>query len=104
MNEFNKTQQIIADSYAGGEFSHLNDADRVDDCGDGLFAFLMRETADPECDSVEEGARRLRQAVGDISGCLHALGIESFKTRLSEQPPDGEQSSGESRGTGTHFH
>lgn len=44
--KFNPTQQLVATHYAGGEFAHIADTDRLDCCGDTLFKFCILEAGD----------------------------------------------------------
>ena len=71
MCKLNAIQQIIAAAYAGGEFAGINTVEDAENCGDTLFLFLLQETDEQEdCDSIEEGIRRLAQATKDIESCL----------------------------------
>lgn len=65
----NPYQRLAADTYAGGEFSHIQHEDEATDVGDTLFLFLIREL-DDDCDSWEEATNRLQRARDDIDGVL----------------------------------
>ncbi|MCK5605073.1 hypothetical protein KAR91_24500 [Candidatus Pacearchaeota archaeon] len=57
---FDMFQKAVAESYVGGEFNNDEVLDNMDDCGDGLFKFLMTELSEEEgCDSYDEAVRRL---------------------------------------------
>lgn len=74
MGEFNEAQKIIAAVYANGEFSHVKSINDASRCGDTLFEFLIRETAESEgCDSLEKSVRRLEWAQNDINDCKEAI-------------------------------
>lgn len=48
----NKTQQMVADLYCGGDMTHIKSVEEAEDCGDTLFLFLLREAEDAETSSV----------------------------------------------------
>lgn len=54
LNEF---QRRVAETYAHGEFSHVQTLEETRNCGDGLFRFLMHEAGDDAADFDEVIAR-----------------------------------------------
>lgn len=84
MVTLNKAQQVLAKTYADGDFAWV--ADEAPKCnaaawnhelrhiGDTLFAFLMTELADSEdCTSVTEAARRVEEARDQLDSLLVEL-------------------------------
>ncbi|HEX7855003.1 MAG TPA: hypothetical protein VF503_15040 [Sphingobium sp.] len=70
----NPIQRICADTYAEGDFAHVETLDDAREAGDTLFTFLMIELSSPEgCDSDEEAARRLEMAIDQIRGVADAV-------------------------------
>jgi hypothetical protein len=79
---FDEFQQIVADSYVGGEFAGHSLA-YIDDCGDTLFAFLMTELSVKEdCSGFEEAISRLDTAIRELNEVRGA-----FESRLKDLPP-----------------
>lgn len=71
--KFNRAQRIVANTYAGGDFDHVQ-PDEIHDVGDTLFTFLMIELSDDEgCDDAEEAARRVRVAIDELVAVEEAL-------------------------------
>ena len=68
--KFDKFQDVVLNSYEGGEFSYCKDMKEVRKSDDGLFAFLMSELSEKEgCDSFDEAVHRLeivQRQVGDL--------------------------------------
>ena len=65
MSQLNRFQRLVADNYAAGDYSHLDnqrEAKADDDLGDTLFTFLMRELSDDCQDDPNEALRRLTAA------------------------------------------
>lgn len=60
MTKIDPIQRIVADSYCGGDFSHVKTMEEVKYCGDGLFAFLMSEL------SMSEDCGNINTAMGRI--------------------------------------
>ena len=60
--------QIIArDSYADGEFAHVESIEDAKKVGDTLFEFLMIELAPSEdCDSKQEALHRIETAIRQL--------------------------------------
>ena len=70
----NKSQQVAAEAYEGGEFAHVQSADEATTLGDGLFAFIMRELSDPEdCHGLGTATRRMDTAQIQINAVHTAL-------------------------------
>lgn len=44
--KFTPLQALVAKHYAGGEFSHLQFVDDLENCGDTLFSFCIQEAGD----------------------------------------------------------
>jgi hypothetical protein len=79
---FDEFQQVVADSYVGGEFAG-NSPDDINDCGDTLFAFLMAELSVKEdCSGFGEAIRRLDTAIRELNEVRDA-----FKAKLKDQAP-----------------
>ncbi len=78
MIHMNSYQAAVADHHGGGDFEYFpqleNWRKQLDDCGDGLFRFLMIELADAEdCNSKAEALRRLNNAARDIAAAIDAV-------------------------------
>jgi hypothetical protein len=78
MIHMNSYQAAIARVYGLGDFNDFPERstwrEDLDDCGDGLFRFLMVELADSEdCDSKQEVLDRLNNAVRDITDAITAV-------------------------------
>lgn len=70
----NPFQQICAQTYGEGDFSHVENLDQVRETRDTLFAFLMIELGTSEgCDNREEALRRLEMAMADIQRVIDAV-------------------------------
>lgn len=77
-NILNSFQIAVSKEYASGDFSHISEVKSasefeafLDDCGDGLFVFLMNELATSEdCDTQETALNRLRNAMADIATAI----------------------------------
>ena len=77
----NLAQKTCLEFYAGGDFEHLGHIESevdfavaLDDCGDGLLRFLVKELASSEdCDSVETAMHRLERAIEDIQAVQRNL-------------------------------
>jgi len=70
----NAFQRACADTYADGDFAHVEQVEEAGQVGDTLFAFLMIELASSEdCDDQVEAVRRLDCAIADIQGVIAAI-------------------------------
>ena len=70
----NPFQRVCADTYAGGDFAHVQHVDEAKQVGDTLFAFIMIELASSEdCGNAEEAVGRLDRAIADIQGVAAAV-------------------------------
>jgi hypothetical protein len=75
---YNEIQQKILHGYEGGEFAYLcepaaTEAD-LENCGDGLLVFVIREVADSEgCDSVEMAYDRIERGIKNFEEILGIL-------------------------------
>ncbi len=73
----NKQQRIAAKAYGSGDFAHVISLNEAGNVGDTLFLFVMREMSDEEdCESLDEGINRMRQAIDDLQVVLDALAKE----------------------------
>lgn len=69
----------VALFYAGGEFRDVKCMDDVDNAGDGLFRFVMRELAPGEdCDTHAEAVRRLSRAAQQLEEVIDLLEAEGY--------------------------
>lgn len=60
-------QLIARDSYADGEFAHVESIEDANKVGDTLFQFLMIELAPSEdCDSKQEALHRIEVAIRQL--------------------------------------
>ena len=69
MSQLNRFQRLVADNYAAGDYSHLDnqrEAKADDSLGDTLLTFLMRELSDDCQDDPNEALRRLTAARLDL--------------------------------------
>lgn len=89
---FSELQQDVAKLYCNGEMAYVHNMQELDGCGDGLFAFLVREAGDasdlPEFLGMLDTARnQLDQLSGDL---------EKLVGKNIRRPHDGyDQSYGE---------
>ena len=71
MNEY---QKIALRAYPSTHTDTMADPDPLDDLGDGLLRFVLRELDDSEdCDSMEEAARRIGVAIKELEAVHTAL-------------------------------
>lgn len=78
MIHMNSYQAAVARDYGGGDFNDFPERatwrEDLDDCGDGLFRFLMVELSEAEdCTSKAVAVQRLQNAVRDITGAIDAV-------------------------------
>lgn len=68
MGSLNKWQKAVKETYAGGDFSYLNEwPDPKFPGGDGLFEYLMDEFSHEQgCENDETAARRIDRVMHDI--------------------------------------
>ncbi len=70
--QFTYVQKVIAKSYLEGEYAWLADETEVsqstiDDLGDRVFAYLLRECGPSEdCEGVEDALRRVDNIIDDL--------------------------------------
>lgn len=73
----NRFQRVVAEQYGGGDYAHLADDpspdlnQELDNCGDTLFAFLIRELDDVT--DQDEAVTRLDCAMHDVMWCMDAV-------------------------------
>jgi hypothetical protein len=65
MSEFSDLQKEVIEKYQGGEFAHVATDEELDVCGDGLFAYAVREAGDAANDR-DEYVSMLRTAISDL--------------------------------------
>ncbi len=75
---YNEIQQKILMDYQGGEFAYLCNPDATEEdlenCGDGLLVFVIRELSDSEgCDTLDEAYNRIQRGMEDLSGILNII-------------------------------
>ncbi len=75
MIHMNSYQTVVARTYGLADFSDFPERatwrEDLDDCGDGLFRFLMVELADAEdCTSKAEALQRLNNAAREIAAAI----------------------------------
>ncbi|MBU2753075.1 hypothetical protein HER14_19620 [Acidithiobacillus thiooxidans] len=64
---FNPYQKAVLRIYEEGEYSNMTTMDEVEQAGDGLFTFIMRELGDEnDCDSQAEAERRIEVAISQL--------------------------------------
>jgi hypothetical protein len=64
----NPFQRRAADTYAGGDYAHIETADEADDMGDTLFLFVIHELEDVDSEQLFES--RIRTAIRDLEDIL----------------------------------
>lgn len=70
----NDVQRKVIEVYGKGDFSHVTMQQELDECGDGLFRFLMVELSSSEdCTDVETACQRVANAIGDLENVLQHL-------------------------------
>lgn len=79
--KMNDLQKTLLQTYAGGEFAHIQRGEDLRDCGDGLLKFLFEEL-DNDCYAEAErlgvaaqqlACKRLGTAMGNVLDVLVAL-------------------------------
>lgn len=71
---FNRFQRHVADTYANGEYAHINRVGDAEEVDDTLFVFLIRELDDcEEWEDWDMAASRLRTAIRDIEHVLNKM-------------------------------
>jgi len=64
---FNPYQKAVLKIYEEGEYAEMTTMDEVEQAGDGLFTFIMRELGDEnDCDSQAEANRRIEVAISQL--------------------------------------
>lgn len=67
-------QQIVAKSYAGGEFANITDPRQAEHVGDSLFSFLMRELSHAEgCEDFYIAMTRIITAIRELYEVYYAI-------------------------------
>ena len=66
-----RVQRAISAAYCGGDMGHVESMEELDACGDGLFAFLVREAGDAS--SKEEVIQMFHSAMEQIQGVIDGL-------------------------------
>lgn len=73
----NKAQKAVLTAYENGEYSELITLDDVDECGDGLIAFLVHEVSDLDEGETEnfpdEVRRRIQVAIDQLMDVQNAF-------------------------------
>lgn len=76
--EFNAFQQIVDNTYEGGEHS-CKSPDMINTCGDGLLMFLMKElSASEDCETVEEAISRVNVAILQLEAVRDGLEVANL--------------------------
>ena len=57
-------QELVVQHYIGGVFAPIEDTEEIDDCGDTLFSFCMREAHDAQ--TASEFQAMLETAIKDL--------------------------------------
>ena len=74
----NRAQQIVAETYCGGELNRPDVMETLDNCGDGLFRFLMVELSDEEdCTDTDDAYNRVANAINQLEDLLAVLDKET---------------------------
>lgn len=74
LSDLNKQQKIAVESYALGDFSHVDSLHDAEGVGDTLFLFIMRELSDDEdCESMDAAVKRMKNAMSEIQRLITAL-------------------------------
>lgn len=74
----NRAQQIVAETYCGGELNRPDVLETLDECGDGLFKFLMIELSDKEdCAGIDDAYNRVAIAREQLGELLRELDKET---------------------------
>ena len=70
----NINQRTILDTYGCGDYAGVRILEEVEDSGDSLFEFLLKELSDEEgCDSVDLAIDRLRIVIDDVQNIIDEL-------------------------------
>jgi hypothetical protein len=90
----NPCQAAVARAYASGEFAHYAvDPDwrtAIENCGDGLFRFLMIELSTTEdCHTVADAVQRLRSAYTDLATANAAIAALTRRFTYLQDPGHG---------------
>jgi hypothetical protein len=65
MTMVNAYQKAVLSIYEEGEYAEMTTMDEVEQAGDGLLTFIMRELGD-DCDSQAEAERRIEVAISQL--------------------------------------
>ena len=87
----NDSQAQALASYCGGEFRHMLDErtaaafdSSVENCGDGLLKFILRELSETEgVDGLEEGLRRISSAVDQLRVVADGMAGRVFRDSVA---------------------
>lgn len=74
----NKAQKFVAKRYDGGAMKHVKSIEEADNCGDAIFALIMRKAQDAKSD------RELRLAVSGAMSNMYDLLREIPLTEAEE--------------------
>lgn len=90
----NACQCAVARAYGTGEFAHYaTDPEwrsTIEQCGDGLFRFLMIELSDTEdCHTVADAVQRLRAAATDLATASAAIAALTRRFSYLQDPGHG---------------
>ena len=70
----NLAQRYVAQNYCGGELNRPDVIQTLDDCGDGLFKFLMTELSDEEdCTGADDAYNRISTAIEQLEALRAGL-------------------------------
>lgn len=69
---FNPYQKAVLRIYEEGEYADMTTMDEVEQAGDGLFTFIMRELGE-DCDSQAEAERRIEVAINQLDEVFDRL-------------------------------
>lgn len=82
MTQLTPWQRIAAETYAAGDFSHVERLEDCRDIGDTLFTFVMIELDPKEgCESQAEAIRRIDNAIAELEDVRDTLmGLKKAKS------------------------
>jgi len=73
-HQFSIHQKAALNTHDGGEFAHCTTHAELNDCGDPLIAFIVRELdPDEDCNNLDDALRRMQSITAKAQGISEAL-------------------------------
>lgn len=83
--ELNEVQRAVAEHYCSGDFAYMTTLQEVEESGDTLFIFLIKECAPSEgCEDVAEAMHRVENSIHELE--LVVSGLQQMKPVAKVKP------------------